>query len=99
MHKTRESGAFVPFISAQERLQGRDAILAILAAAAADSEVLSRLAASPGAFSLSPEELAGLVGGDMKTIERWLVKLDREQAAWLWAWLKQARLDLERKRT
>ncbi len=86
--------AFIPVISPQERLKGREAVLAILARAADDSQFLTQLADNPavalnGYYSLTQEELAALVSGDIKKIEGWLGKLDKRHATWLWGRLGQ----------
>jgi len=77
-----------------ERLKGREAILAVLARAADDSKFLARLADNPTEalseyYTLTPEEMAALAGGDIKKIESWLGKLDQRHATWLWCRLSQ----------
>ena len=89
-----QTKAFIPVISPQERLKGREAVLAILARAADDSQFLTQLADNPakvlnGYYSLTQEELAALVSGDIKKIESWLGKLDKRHATWLWSRLGQ----------
>lgn len=74
--------------------KGREAILAVLARAADDSEFLARLADNPGEalseyFTLTQEEVAALVSGDIRKIESWLGKLDQRHATWLWCRLGQ----------
>ncbi len=81
-------------ITREEKTRGREAILAVLARAADDSKFLARLAADPtGAlseyYSLTQEEVAALVSGDIKKIESWLGKLDQRHATWLWCRLCQ----------
>jgi len=81
-------------VTGEERLKGREAILAVLARAAEDSEFLARLADNPyetlnGYYTLTPEEMAALVSGDIKKIESWLGKLDLKHATWLWCRLSQ----------
>jgi len=78
----------------QEKLKGREAILAVLARAADDSEFLARLADNPAEalteyYTLTQEELAALASGDIKKIEGWLGKLDKRHATWLWCRLSQ----------
>lgn len=73
----------------EEKLKGREAILAVLARAADDSEFLARLADNPAEalteyYTLTQEELAALASGDIKKIEGWLGKLDKRHATWLW---------------
>lgn len=90
-HATLETAASV---TPEERLQGREAILAVLARAAEDSEFLARLADNPGEalsgyYTLTHEELAALVSGDIRKIESWVGKLDKKHATWLWCRLSQ----------
>jgi len=78
----------------RERLRGREAILEVLARAADDSGFLAQLANNPGEalkgyYTLTPDELAALVSGDIKNIERWVGKLDKQLATWLWCRLSQ----------
>jgi hypothetical protein len=77
-----------------ERLAGREAILAVLARAADDSQFLAQLADNPsealsGYYMLTSEELAALASGDIKKIEGWVGKLDKRHATWLWCRLSQ----------
>ena len=81
-------------ITREERLKGREAILAVLARAANDSEFLAQLADNPtqalsGYYILTQEEVAALVSGDIKRIESWVGKLDKRHATWLWCRLSQ----------
>jgi predicted ATPase len=81
-------------VTLEERLKGREAILAVLARAADDSEFLARLADNPAEalteyYTLTQEELAALASGDIKKIEDWLGKLDKRHATWLWCRLSQ----------
>ena len=81
-------------ISYEEKLEGRGAILEVLARAADDSEFLARLADNPAEalteyYTLTQEELAALATGDIKKIEGWLGKLDKRHATWLWCRLSQ----------
>ncbi|GAI92696.1 unnamed protein product, partial [marine sediment metagenome] len=69
-------------------------ILAVLARAADDSEFLARLAENPSEalneyYTLTQEELAALISGDIKKIESWLGKLDKRHSTWLWCRLNQ----------
>ena len=78
----------------EEKLKGREAILAVLARAADDSEFLSKLADNPTEalaeyYTLTQEELAALASGDINKIEGWLGKLDKRHATWLWCRLSQ----------
>jgi len=81
-------------VTAEERLKGREAILAVLARAADDSQFLAQLADNPAEalseyYTLTQEEVAALVSGDIKKIEGWLGKLDKRHATWLWCRLSQ----------
>jgi len=81
-------------VTSEEKLKGREAILAVLARAADDSQFLARLADNPGEalseyYTLTQEEVAALVSGDIKKIESWLGKLDQRHATWLWCRLSQ----------
>lgn len=81
-------------ITREEKLKGREAILAVLARAADDREFLARLSNDPGAtlaeyYTLTHEELAALASGDIRKIEEWVGKLDKRQATWLWCRLSQ----------
>jgi len=86
----KERGA----VTGEEKLEGREAILAVLARAADDSQFLARLADNPSEalseyYTLTREEVAALVSGDIKKIEGWLGKLDKRHATWLWCRLSQ----------
>ena len=81
-------------ITPEEKLAGREAILAALARAADDSNFLAQLAENPYEtldeyYTLTQEEMAALVSGDIKKIEGWLGKLDQRHATWLWCRLSQ----------
>jgi hypothetical protein len=81
-------------VTISERLEGREAILAVLERAADDSRFLAQLADNPhealsGYYTLTSEELAALASGDIKKIESWVGKLDQRQATWLWCRLSQ----------
>jgi predicted nucleic-acid-binding protein len=72
----------------------REVILEVLARAADDSKFLANLADNPGEalaeyYTLTQEELAALISGDIKKIERWVGKLDKKHATWLWCRLSQ----------
>ncbi len=88
--KQKEKKAILP----EERAKGKEAILEVLARAAEDSDFLTRLADNPTEalseyYTLTPEETAALVSGDIKKIEGWLGKLDQRHATWLWCRLSQ----------
>ncbi len=79
---------------AKTHKSGKEAILAILARAADDSEFLAKLADDPEKalseyYVLSWEERAALASGDIKKIESWVGKLDKRLATWLWCRLGQ----------
>jgi hypothetical protein len=81
-------------ITTDERVSGREAILAVLARAADDSQFLAQLADDPhealsGYYMLTSEELAALASGDIRKIESWVGKLDQRHATWLWCRLSQ----------
>ena len=81
-------------ITPEERLKRREVILAVLARAADDSQFLAQLADNPtealsGYYTLTQEEVAALVSGDIKKIESWIGKLDKRHATWLWCRLSQ----------
>jgi hypothetical protein len=73
---------------------GKGEVLAVLKRAATESEFLARLADDPYEalkeyYSLTSEERAALASGDIKKIEFWVGKLDKELATWLWCRLSQ----------
>jgi hypothetical protein len=73
---------------------GKGEVLAVLKRAATESEFLARLADDPQEalkeyYSLTSEERAALASGDIKKIESWVGKLDKELATWLWCRLSQ----------
>ena len=77
-----------------EVVSERDDLLAVLRRAANESEFLARLAENPHEalreyYSLTAEEKAALASGDIKKIETWVGKLDKELATWLWCRLSQ----------
>jgi len=81
-------------VEPEKKLEGKEAILAVLARAADDSDFLARLADNPTEtlneyYTLTQEEIAALVSGDLKKIESWLGKLDQRHATWLWCRLSQ----------
>jgi len=95
MQKTMEKIKLTtPVITPEERAKGREAILAVLARAADDSQFLAQLADNPTEalseyYTLTHEEVAALVSGDLKKIEGWLGKMDKRHATWLWCRLSQ----------
>jgi len=90
----QESSEKTKTVTPEERLRGKEAILAVLARAADDSKFLARLADNPREalseyYTLTQEELAALASGDIKKIESWVGKLDQRHATWLWCRLSQ----------
>lgn len=81
-------------VAKEKVVKGREAIMAVLARAADDSDFLSRLADNPakalvGYYTLTSEEMAALASGDIQKIESWVGKLDKRHATWLWCRLAQ----------
>jgi len=77
-----------------EVVSKRVELLAVLRRAADEPEFLARLAENPHEalreyYSLTPEERAALASGDIRKIEAWVGKLDKELATWLWCRLSQ----------
>ena len=76
-------------------LTGREAILAVLEKAAADTGFMAKLTESPEealrGYGLTSEEKAAIASGDIAKIEEWVGKLTHEQSKWLWARLQQER--------
>jgi hypothetical protein len=77
-------------------LEKRQAILAALSKATADSSSLNGPASEldneiNGYYTLTLEEMAALVNGDMEKIEKWVSNLDRRHATWLLRWLIKER--------
>jgi hypothetical protein len=73
---------------------GKEELLAVLKRAANESEFVARLAEDPHEalkeyYSLTAEERAALASGDIKKIESWVGKLDKELATWLGCRLSQ----------
>jgi hypothetical protein len=72
----------------------REELLAVLKRAGTEPEFLARLAANPQEalreyYSLTAEERAALASGDIRRIESWVGKLDKELSTWLWCRLSQ----------
>lgn len=77
-------------------LEKRQAILAALAKATTDSSSLNMPVTEledevDGYYTLTLEELAALVNGDMEKIGSWVSNLDRRHATWLLRWLIKER--------
>ena len=75
-------------------VSGKEEVLAVLKRAATESEFLARLADDPHEalkeyYSLTSEERAALASGDIKKIESWVGKLDKELSTWLWCRMSQ----------
>ena len=73
---------------------GKEELLAVLKRAAHESEFVARLAEDPQEalkeyYSLTAEERAALASGDIRKIESWVGKLDKELATWLGCRLAQ----------
>lgn len=83
-----------PTIKPEKELKGKEAVLAVLARAADETEFLARLADDPAKaleeyYTLTQEEKAALASGDLRKIESWVGKLDKRLATWLWCRLSQ----------
>jgi hypothetical protein len=77
-------------------LEKRETILAALARATDGSKLPNGPAGEyvdeiHGYYTLSLEELAALVSGDIKKIENWVSHLDQQRATWLLRWLIKER--------
>jgi len=77
-----------------QAVPGKGEVLAVLKRATTESEFLARLADDPHEalkeyYSLTSEERGALASGDIKKIESWVGKLDKELATWLWCRLSQ----------
>jgi len=77
-----------------EVVSGREELLAVLKRAANEPEFLARLAQNPHEvlreyYTLTAEERTALASGDIRKIEAWVGKLDKELATWLWCRLSQ----------
>lgn len=75
-------------------VSGREELLAVLKRAAAEPDFLALLSQDPHQalkeyYSLTPIEKAALASADIRRIEAWVGKLDRELATWLWSRLSQ----------
>ena len=72
---------------------GKEAILEVLTRAADDHKFLARLAENPAKvlqeYDLSSEERAALASGDLRRIESWVGKLDKQLSTWIWCRLQQ----------
>jgi len=66
----------------------------VLERAAREPEFLARMAQDPHEalkeyYSLTAEERAALASGDIRKVESWVGKLDKDLATWLWCRLSQ----------
>jgi hypothetical protein len=73
-------------------LEKRQALLAALSRTSTENSTLSESESElddeiKGYYTLTLEEMAALVNGDMETIESWVSHLDRRHATWLLCWL------------
>ena len=76
----------------EARQEKRNAILAALAKAGGESSASFDGAAEPDEeknsyYTLTREEVAALVNGNIEKIENWVSNLDRRHATWLLRWL------------
>ena len=72
----------------------KEELIAVLERAATESDFLAKLAQNPQEalkeyYSLTGEEVAALASGDIRKIESWVGKLDKELATWLCCRLAQ----------
>lgn len=72
----------------------KEELIAVLERAATESDFLAKLAENPQEalkeyYSLTGEEVAALASGDIRKIEAWVGKLDKELATWLCCRLAQ----------
>ena len=81
-------------VAPEKKTDRRERILEVLARAADDTQFLAQLAENPtealrGYYTLTQEEVAALISGDIRKIEDWVGKLDKRHATWLWCRLSQ----------
>ena len=77
-----------------EGVSGREELLTVLRRAATEWKFRTRLAQNPHEalkeyYSFTAAEKAALASGDIRKIETWVGKLDKELATWLWCRLSQ----------
>lgn len=82
------------FVAPPRVLKGKRLLLAILQRAADESKFMAQMAENSGRaleeyYTLTSEEKAALISGDIRKIEGWVGKLDSHLATWLWARLSQ----------
>ena len=88
MRKTRESRN----TGREDKLETGKAILTALAKATGDDASLTGNIDEPSEetnfyYTLTSEEIAALINGNMEKIENWVSKLDKRHATWLLRWL------------
>jgi hypothetical protein len=84
----------IPTVVTDKDSTGKLAILTVLARAADDPEFMSRLTDDTEStlkeyYTLTQEQKTALASGDIQKIEKWLGKLDKRLASWLWSRLCQ----------
>jgi hypothetical protein len=84
LKKIRDHQSLTP----EERLEKRQAILDALIQVTEDSQTIAERNIradnlSNEYYTLTQEEIEGLLSGDMGKIKSWVSKLDRSHAAWL----------------
>jgi len=83
-----------PTVVPDNDLTGKLAILSVLARAADEPEFMSRLTDDTEStlkeyYTLTQEQKTALASGDIQKIEKWIGKLDKRLATWLWSRLCQ----------
>jgi len=79
-------------VNSEARQEKRKAILAALVKAGGETPSSDDGAATPDEennsyYTLTRDEVAALVNGNIEKIERWVSNLDRRHATWLLRWL------------
>ena len=79
-------------VKSEARQEKRNAILAALAKAGGEATSSDDSAAEPDEennsyYTLTRDEVAALVNGNIEKIESWVSNLDRRHATWLLRWL------------
>ena len=79
-------------VKSEARQEKRNAILAALVKAGGETTSSDNSAAEPDEennsyYTLTRDEVAALVNGNIKKIESWVSNLDRSHATWLLRWL------------
>lgn len=83
-------------LSQEERQEKKKAILAALTKASDDNQLLESTAQvvaldSYDYYTLSRDEMAALINGDMEKLERWVSNMDGNHATRLLRWLIKER--------